>query len=143
MFKTCFLAAIASTSLLVAGCGRAGPPRVETNPTKGSITYLGQPIGGAFLALHPKVGGASDVPTATAVVQSDGTFAVTTYDTGDGVPEGDYVVTVQWRKTTKAGGDYVPGPNLLPAKYSRPESSDVVVHVVSGSNQLLPIALKR
>ena len=50
-------------------------------PTKGSITYQGQPIGGAFLALHPKEGSIADVPTATAVVQSDGRFAVTTYDT--------------------------------------------------------------
>jgi BON domain len=129
--------------LVLAGCGRSGPPRAATNPTTGSITYQGQPIGGAFLALHPKAGAAADVPTATAVVQSNGTFAVTTYDTGDGVPEGDYVVTVQWRKATKSGSEFVPGPNLLPVKYSRPESSDVVVHVALGNNQLPPIALKR
>jgi len=129
--------------LIFAGCGRSGPPRVATNPTKGSITYQGHPIGGAFLALHPKSSSPADVPTATAVVQSDGTFAVTTYDTGDGVPEGDYVVTVQWRKAQKSGGEFVPGPNLLPAKYTRPESSDVVVHVASGTNELPPIVLRR
>jgi hypothetical protein len=129
--------------LVLAGCGRSGPPRAATNPTTGSITYQGQPIVGAFLALHPKAGAAADVPTATAVVRPDGKFAVTTYDTGDGVPEGDYVVTVQWRKATKSGGEFVPGPNLLPAKYTRPESSDVVVHVASGTNELPPIVLKR
>jgi BON domain/Prokaryotic lipoprotein-attachment site len=129
--------------LVLAGCGRSGPPRAATNPTTGSITYQGQSIGGAFLALHPKAGSAADVPTATALVQPDGKFAVTTYDTGDGVPEGDYVVTVQWRKATKSGGDFVPGPNLLPAKYSRPESSDVIVHVATGTNELPPIVLKR
>jgi len=129
--------------LVLAGCGRSGPQRAATNPTKGSITYQGQPIGGAFLAMHPKAGAAADVPTATAVVQPDGRFAITTYDTGDGVPEGDYVVTIQWRKATKSGGEFVPGPNLLPAKYSRPESSDVVVHVASGTNELPPIVLKR
>ncbi len=128
---------------VLAGCGRSGPPRVETNPTKGSITYQGQPIGGAFLALHPKSGAAADAPTSTAVVQPDGKFAVTTYEAGDGVPEGDYVVTVQWRKATKSGGEFVPGPNLLPAKYSRPESSDIVIHVASGANELAPIVLKR
>jgi len=143
MPKLLVLAAIAQTMILLAGCGRSGPPRVTPNPTNGSITYQGHPIGGAFLALHPKAGSPSDVPTATAVVQSDGTFAATTYDAGDGVPEGDYVVTVQWRKATKSGGDFVPGPNLLPAKYSRPESSDVVVHVASGINELPPILLKR
>jgi len=129
--------------VILAGCGRSGPKRTATNPTKGSIRYQGQPIGGAFVALHPKAGASADVPTATAVVQADGRFAVTTYDSGDGVPEGDYVVTIQWRKATKSGGEFVPGPNLLPAKYSRPETSDVVVHVASGTNDLPPIVLKR
>src|SRR4051812_16021638 len=107
MLKVSLVAPIAILiTILVVGCGRSGPSRVTTHPTKGTITYQGQPIGGAFLALHPKVGAAADVPTATAVVQSDGTFAVTTYDAGDGVPEGDYLVTVQWRKATKSGGEF-------------------------------------
>ena len=101
------------TGMLLAGCGQAGPPRVATHPTKGSITYQGQPVSGAFVALHPKNRQQPEAPTATAVVQPDGTFAVTTYDAGDGVPEGEYVVTVQWRKIAKSGGEYLPGPNLL------------------------------
>jgi BON domain-containing protein len=142
------LAVLASTvaliaGLMLAGCGRVGPPRVPTHPTKGSVTYQGQPISGAFLALHPRNGAPADVPTSTAVVQPDGTFAVTTYDASDGVPEGEYVVTIQWRKATKSGGEYLPGPNLLPVKYSRPETSDVVVRVAAGQNELPPIALKR
>src|SRR5438477_510594 len=32
--------------LVLLGCGRSSPPRVATNPTKGSISYQGQPIGG-------------------------------------------------------------------------------------------------
>jgi hypothetical protein len=142
------LAVLASTvaliaGLLLAGCGRSGPPRVTTYPTKGSVTYQGQPVSGAFLALHSKNDPRPDVPTSTAIVQPDGTFAVTTYDAADGVPPGDYVVTIQWRKAVKSGGDYVLGPSLLPAKYSRPETSDVVVHVAAGKNELPPITLKR
>ncbi|HMC10171.1 MAG TPA: BON domain-containing protein [Pirellulaceae bacterium] len=142
------LAALASTVALVAavvlvGCSRSGPPRVTTHTTKGSVTYQGQPISGAFLALHPKANPRPDVPSSTATVRPDGSFAVTTYDAGDGVPEGDYVVTIQWRKATKSGGDFVTGPNLLPARYSRPETSDVVVHVAGGQNELPPITLKR
>jgi hypothetical protein len=128
---------------LLAGCGRSGPPRVITHQAKGRVTYAGQPAAGAFVVLHPKNQPESLAPTPTATVQPDGTFALTTYDAGDGVPEGDYVVTVQWRKTVKSGSDYVLGPNLLPAKYGRPETSDIVVHVAAGQSELPPIALKR
>jgi major membrane immunogen (membrane-anchored lipoprotein) len=130
-------------AMLLVGCGRSGPPRVATHPTKGSITFQGQPVSGAFVALHPKQSSHPEVPTSTAIVQPNGTFAVSTYDSGDGVPEGEYVVTVQWRKVVKSGSDFVPGPSLLPAKYSRPETSDVTVRVAAGNNALAPIALKR
>jgi BON domain len=128
---------------LLAGCGQSGPPRVATHPTKGSVTYQGQPAAGAFLALHPKGEPKSEAPTPTAIVQADGTFAVSTYDSGDGVPAGDYVVTIQWRKAVKSGNDYLPGPNLLPTRYGQPETSNLVVHVAAGQNDLPPIVLKR
>jgi hypothetical protein len=137
----------AASAILVAvmfvGCGRTEPARVATVPARGTISFQGQPIAGAFVALHPKTPRDFEAPTATAVVQPDGRFAVTTYDAGDGAPEGDYVVTVQWRKATKSGGEFVPGPNLLPAKFSQPETSDLKVHIAAGVAELPPITLKR
>lgn len=128
---------------VLAGCSRSGPQRVTTHPVQGKITFQGQPIGGAFVVLHPKEAAAPDVPTSRAHVQPDGTFRVSTYDSADGAPAGEYVVTVQWQKLVKSGGDFVPGPNLLPTKYSNRATSDVVVHVAAGANELLPIVLKR
>jgi hypothetical protein len=138
VFAGAFIAAV-----VFVGCGRSGPQRVTTHPTKGRVTYQGQPVSGAFLALHPKASPRPDVPTPTAIVQPDGTFTATTYESGDGVPEGDYVVTLQWRKATKSGGEFVPGPNLLPTKYSSPATSNVIVRVATGRNELPPISLKR
>jgi BON domain-containing protein len=128
---------------LLAGCGRSGAPRVVTHPAKGAVTYQGQPVVGAFLALHSKSGSHENAPTPTAIVRPDGTFALTTYDAGDGVPEGEYVVTLQWRKATKSGSEFSPGPNLLPDKYSRPETSDIIVRIAAGQNELPAIALRR
>ena len=128
---------------LLAGCGQTVPSRVETVPARGSISFQGQSIAGAFVALHPKAPRDFEAPTATAVVQPDGKFAVTTYEAGDGAPEGDYIVTVQWRKATKSGGEFVPGPNLLPAKYGQPETSDVTVHIAASVAELPPIVLRR
>ena len=130
-------------AVLLAGCGGSGPPRIPTHSAKGAVTYQGQPIAGAFLALHPKSGSLENAPTPTAVVQPDGTFTLTTYDAGDGVPAGEYVVTLQWRKVTKSGGEFLPGPNLLPARYSRPETSDITVRIAAGQNELPPISLRR
>jgi len=134
---------LVAAGLLLTGCGRSGPPRVATHRAAGSVTYQGQPVAGAFVALHPKDQTLSSAPTPTATVQPDGTFSLTTYDAGDGVPEGDYVVTLQWRKTVKSGRDYALGPNLLPAKYARPDTSDIVVRIAAGQTEIPPIALKR
>jgi len=134
---------VVAAGMALAGCSRSGPQRAETHPVQGKITFQGQPIGGAFVVLHPKEAATPEVPTATALVQPDGTFAVSTYDSADGAPVGEYVVTVQWQKLAKSGGDFVPGPNLLPAKYSDPATSNVIVQVAAGRNELPPIALKR
>jgi hypothetical protein len=132
-----------AASALLAGCSRSGPPRVPTHVAKGSISYQGQPIAGAFLVLHPKEGVRPDVPTARAQVSPDGTFAVSTYDQADGAPAGEYVVTVEWKKPVKVNGDYVLSQNLLPAKYSSRATSDLVVSIAAGKNDLPPLALRR
>jgi hypothetical protein len=141
------LAAIAFIAALFgvspAGCGRSGPPRVPTHVAKGSISYQGQPLTGAFLVLHPKAGAQPDVPTARAQVTADGTFEVSTYDQADGAPAGDYVVTVEWKKPVKVNGDYVLSQNLVPARYSSPSTSDLVVHIADGKNDLPPLVVRR
>lgn len=140
------LATVWTTVLIVAGltgCTEVDGSRLPAHPTQGTITFEGQPIPGAFLVLHPQDEAASGNPTATAHVQSDGTFAVSTYDSGDGAPAGDYVVTVQWSKLLKFNGEVAPGPNILPQKYSNPATSGVIVHVAEGDNTLAPITLRR
>jgi hypothetical protein len=135
---------IASASLVLSpACSRPGSGRVPTHPVKGSITYQGNSLGGALVVLHPKGDTNANVPTATAQVKADGSFSLSTYDAGDGAPAGDYVVTVQWYKPVRMQEEVVPGPNQLPRKYSDPSTSDLVVHVAEGSNDLPPITLRR
>jgi hypothetical protein len=107
----------------------------------GAIQFRGQPANGAFVSLHPK-NAAEGVPNPRAMVAQDGSFTVSTYDGNDGAPEGDYIVTVQWYKPVKQGNDLVGGPNVLPAKYASPRTSDVVVHIAAGENRLKPIQLR-
>jgi hypothetical protein len=139
-----FLAAAIAGFLLTAtsyGCGEATPQRVAVYPATGSLIVKGQPATGAFVTLHPKSGGAEGVPAPRATVDKEGKFALTTFNGGDGAPEGEYVVTVQWYKLVKNGADVSAGPNVVPPKYSRPESSNIVVRIAAGENTLEPIKL--
>lgn len=128
--------------LLLAGCGSQEPGRIPVIKTTGRLTFKDQPVEGAFLVLHPKAETTTDLPRPTALVKPDGSFQPTTFDSGDGAPAGEYVVTVEWRKLVQAGGEWKPGPNLLPQKYSSPQTSDIVVRVAEGLTELPPIALR-
>ena len=135
-------AIVALGCLALAGCGGGGPDRIPVFKTAGRITFKNQPASGAFLVLHPKNVATPNAPRPTAHVQADGTFQPTTFDSADGAPAGEYVVTVEWRKLVNDRGEWVPGPNLLPAKYSDPARSDVIVKIAAGQNDLPPIALR-
>ena len=102
----------------IIGCTEAKPARVAVYPASGTITFKGQPTHGALVTLHPKSGPTENVPTPRANVDKDGSFKVSTFDGGDGAPEGEYVVTVRWYKLIKNGGDVVAGPDVIPKKYT-------------------------
>jgi len=135
----CLLAAAALVA--AAGCGQSGPPRVPVYPVQGKVEIDGRPAAGALVILHPKEN--PSAAAALAHVNNDGTFTTTTYETGDGAAEGDFIVTVEWFKPVQRNDDYVMGPNLAPEKYRRPETSDLQVHVAAQPNELQPIKLRR
>ncbi len=125
----------------VTGCNRkATEARVPTFPVSGDVTFRGKPIPGAFVALHPTTA-RDDVPPPRASVGADGALKVSTYDGGDGAPEGEYVVTVEWYKPIKNGQDIISGPNVIPKKYASPRTSDIKVRVAAQDNTLPPIKL--
>ena len=126
--------------VVASGCGEAGPERVATYPVEATVTFKGAPIPGAFLTLHPKQP-LPDVPPPRASVAADGGLKVSTYNSGDGAPAGEYIVTVEWYKPIKNGPDVVPGPNVLPRKYASPRTSDLKITVTEAVNQLPPIEL--
>ena len=108
---------------------------------QGKVELNGKPTAGAVVILHPKEGSAA--PAARAEVKADGTFVAGTYAATDGAAEGDYLVTVEWFKPVLKNDDYVMGPNLVPKKYSAPQTSQIEIHVAAQSNQLPTIKLKR
>lgn len=142
------LATFVITSIALAGCGeQTDPTRLQVFPAKGQISFKGQSPVGASVVLFPKTAApkGSDAPLVCprGRVQSDGTFALTSYKADDGAPAGEYSVTLEWHKLVKApDGQPDLGPNLLPAQFSRPEKSPLVVKIAAGANTLAPIVLK-
>lgn len=124
-----------------AGCGDSSKP--ATLPATGSVTFKKKaPAAGALIVFHPtdaalekKIGGK---PFAT--VRDDGTFALTCYREGDGAPEGEYGVTVQWNAKPREGklalsseGGGAGGPSMInQAKYGNPAQPFQKVTVKKG-----------
>lgn len=133
--------AIALCALAFSGCSEAKSDRATVYSTKGSITFKGEPAFGAMVGLHPKTPLPAGVPNPRANVGKDGSFAISTYDSGDGAPEGEYILTVSWYKLLKEGNDVRSGPNVIPSKYTKPATSDIVVKVAAGENSIPAIQL--
>jgi len=55
---------------------------------------------------------------------------------------GSYKVTVIHNEVSVSKGTIVAKPNDLPAKYSRLDSTDIIVRIEPGQNELPPIDLK-
>src|SRR5687767_1729557 len=117
-FRLSSLFALSVASLI--GCGSSDEPRVAVHPVSGKISVGGESPVGAQIILHQAGAAQERKFSPTAKVAKDGTFKVTSYQSGDGAPEGEYVATVVWYKVTDGG---VRGDDVVPKKYSSAETS--------------------
>lgn len=138
---------VLAMAVFLTGCGDKSD-RLTVYAVKGTITYDKKSPEGAMIVFHPLNGDAAGSSLRpSAVVQKDGSFAPTTYNHGDGLPAGEYALTVLWPRAPgkgevegEAGGG---GENRLPAKYGKPETSGLKVVVDKQTNELKPIELAR
>ncbi|WP_339907372.1 hypothetical protein [Symmachiella dynata] len=122
--------------VLLGGCsGEKEYVETPVFPVSGNVTVRGEPAYGAYVLLHP-VGdvGLTKGNKPFARVGEDGVFNVTTYDTSDGAPAGEYKVTVIWPENPEARG---PSPDRLRGRYATPDKSVLKV-TVEESNPKLP-----
>lgn len=100
-------AAITIGLLAIAGCG-------ETQPTVYPVTAVvrmdGERFGPCALLLTPLTTSGPKARSSTGTVGADGMVTFTTYKVGDGVPAGDYKVTV---RSELSGAP----PKPIPAEY--------------------------
>ena len=133
-------------ALFASGCS-SGDHWLPVHPTRGRVLFDGKPIPQAHVTLHPLNSSDPAAPRPRAIIADDGTFELTTYVANDGAPVGEYAVTIDWWRTdAKPGtqeGDSPPPTNRLPARYSRPATSNLRVRIEPGDNQIPVIQLSR
>jgi len=68
------------------GCGPAGGPRPPMGKVHGKVSYKGTPLPRGTISFSPVTGekGSSSAMAAVGEIGSDGSFDLTTFDTGDG-----------------------------------------------------------
>lgn len=141
--------AIAAVAACLAGCGD-DDGRLETHPVSGQVVVNGEPAAGctvAFVPLDPELKG---VVMPGGKTDEAGVFRLTTYETGDGAPTGEYGVTLRWEATKWPGMEreleidpvQPIGPDRLMGRYASPEKSGLKATIAEGENELEPFRLE-
>jgi len=116
--------------------------RRATQPARGTLHFEGSPAADAQITFY-RLDGTDKRPlrVADALVEADGSFTLSTYSANDGAPAGEYLVTAVWYRP-HADAEGKRGPNLLPERYSKPETSGLKATVKDGMNEF-PFDLKK
>jgi hypothetical protein len=136
------LAALAALAL--ASCGK--PDFHKVYPVKGKILVDGLPAAECLIYLNRTFD--DDHPrrvTPYALTDADGEFQITSYVKGDGAPEGEYVVTVEWRERSGLLKNNFEGIDRLGGAYAKAEGNKArpgfVIRVGRGPQELPPFEL--
>jgi hypothetical protein len=139
-----------SLALSVAGCSGGDPNLPKLGKVYGTVSYKGKPVEGGRVVFTPSAdkGGATG-QTATGEIAADGTYELTTFNTGDGAILGQHIATV----TVTEKGYVMPKPKPdstidyklpkleSPKKYATADKSPLRYTIVEGK-QKIDIELK-
>ena len=114
--------------IVLAGCaGEDEPFRLETTGVTGTVVVDGVPVPAStplMVECHNVNGFDQDHPTiSSALTGENGAFEISTYESGDGVPAGDYALTFMWGDMDLISASYG-GSDKLNGRYSDAEASE-------------------
>lgn len=116
------------------GCGSDW--QAATYPAAGRVTINGEAPVGAVVELRP-TGPQADERNSRpwGIVTDDGAYSLTTYETGDGAPAGEYVFTIKWPPDVSKPSF----ADRLDGAYADPLKSPWKMTVSAGNNTLSPV----
>jgi hypothetical protein len=119
------LTVAAACCVLICSCARRERFRKETFPVRGEVHVDGKPAASVAVRCHDVAGIDAERPTVSmAITQESGEFEIATYEPGDGVPQGEYVLTFLWGQRNLVTNSY-DGPDKLDGRYLDPGKSKV------------------
>src|SRR5262245_48066706 len=139
----------ASVALMALGCG-GDPSMPKTAKVSGKVTYNGKPVFPGSVTFTPAGGDKMATQSATGQLNEDGTFTLTTFNTGDGAVIGQHTATIEARgdinamNQPKADGTiaYVLPKPLIPEKYTKLDRSPLKYTVEDGKSNHFEIELE-
>ena len=118
--------------LALASCSRSQGYRKATFPVTGEVYVDGKPAALLAVTCVDLRGIDEKHPTDSAAFTDEaGKFAISTYLSADGVPEGEYVLTFLWGQHNLLTMTYG-GPDKLKNRYTDSKQSKVCFTVVKG-----------
>jgi len=146
MRNSCLLLALTFTFLTATlGCGGQDSDRVEVFPVSGKVLVNGQPAEGAsviFYSQSPDSEG-KKMPVPGGTTDANGDFQLTSYESGDGAPAGEYKVAVVWYEPPSPNATGVSEqPDRLRGRYANPQTSKLTARVEQGCSELPPFELQ-
>lgn len=142
--RRCGWAAVLLAIGAASGCStrRDFFDRKPTVKVKGVVFAKGKPAAGALVTFMRFDGPDSEYPGAQGIVNTDGTYELTTYTTKDGVIAGDYIVTIVWptRPDWWNADEEMSALDRLKGKYA-PGKSEIRRTIREDTDQVEPIEL--
>ena len=123
---------IMPAALAVAGCGVKTMPTPTTYPVNGTVMLGSRPLAGGRLTLTPVDASQYGPAEATADVKPDGTFEPSAVGGSPGLMPGLWKVVVS--ATGYRDGKPYRVREAIPAKYTREDTTDLVIEVSAGTN---------
>ena len=143
MYRRMSTIGVLCAALALQGCGGDGVERVPVVEAAGKVYVDDQPYGPATLTLRPVTKGKDDKrPPLGGLVQADGSFTLTTYETGDGAPPGEYTVSLAPR-SDGSGGDPTVDPAAMLAELSQVSIEETTVTIPEDGSTSLEIRTKK
>jgi hypothetical protein len=128
-FRVSYFALALLTIPFLLGCEKRDPTWKATYPLTGTLIVDGSPAEGVLVEATDVKGLDATNPTmSTAFTDANGQFKFSTYEQGDGVPDGEYLVTFMWGTLNPMSMQYG-GPDKLKNRYNDPEKSEFRVQV--------------
>jgi len=124
---------------VVVGCRRV--EQLPVAPARGIVLLDNHPLPAANVVFIPERG-----RSATAQSNTDGTFVLTTYESGDGAIVGSHHVTVTAREPGEANMPGAPGVkragrSLIPEHYGNTATSGLTFEIASTGENVFEIQL--